>query len=146
MKTGAAQAKTAGTGRERRPEIRQQGEERGEVQVLLAAICALLAEGKGEDIVVLDIAARSALADYMVIAAGTSSRHLAALADRLAAMLKNRVKGPVRAEGLGSGDWVLIDAGDIIVHLFRPEIRAFYRLETMWEPDNGLVNVAEDLA
>lgn len=103
----------------------------------------ILADGKAENIVVLDISGRSALADYMVIADGRSARHLAALADSAAHMLHS-AGAMVKTEGMGSGDWVLIDAGDIIIHLFRPEIRAFYRLEKMWGAGGDLEAVADN--
>lgn len=145
MITGAAQAVTGGDIQAEGQAGQQQGGDKAaSVPAALAAIRAILADGKAENIVVLDIAARSALADYMVIAAGTSARHLAALADRLAVRLKSLCGGSVRVEGLGSADWILLDAGDIIVHLFRPEIRAFYRLETMWEPVSKPPAAAEE--
>lgn len=104
---------------------------RGQGAALAEQICAVLDEGKAEDILALNISARSALADYMVIAGGTSARHLSALADRLAEALKAAGQKELRMEGAGS-DWLLIDAGDVIIHLFRPEARAFYRLEKIW--------------
>lgn len=89
---------------------------------------------KAENIVTIDLDAQSGLADYMVIASGTSSRHVAALAEKLMERLSARgVKG-IRAEGMAQADWVAIDAGDVIVHLFRPEVRTFYNLEKMWNP------------
>lgn len=89
---------------------------------------------KAENIVTIDLDSQSGLADYMVIATGTSSRHVAALADKLAERLSARgVKG-IRTEGMAQADWVVLDAGDVIVHLFRPEVRAFYNLEKMWNP------------
>lgn len=98
---------------------------------LAETIRAALDEGKAEDILVFDIARRSALADYMIIAGGTSARHIGALADKLLETLKEAGHKQVKTEGAGS-DWLLIDAGDVIVHLFRAEARAFYRLEKMW--------------
>lgn len=87
---------------------------------------------KAEDIVTIKLDDQGGLADYMVIASGTSSRHVSALADKLMYRLSMKgVKG-VKAEGMGQSDWVAIDAGDIIVHLFRPEVRSFYNLEKMW--------------
>lgn len=93
-----------------------------------------LEDGKAEDIIVIDLRGRSFLADHIVIATGHSSRQLAALADNLSQKLK-AVGQTVAAEGLGVGDWVLLDTGDIIVHLFRPEIRSFYNLERMWQAE-----------
>lgn len=86
---------------------------------------------KGEDIIVIDLRGKSGIADHMVIATGLSSRQVAAMADHLTRRLKDAGQ-PVSVEGMAQGDWVLIDAGDIIVHLFRPEVRAFYNLEKMW--------------
>jgi ribosome-associated protein len=98
----------------------------------LAAVLASLEGSKAEDIVPIDIAGKSALGDYMVVAAGRSHRHVGAIADRLVGDLKAAGLGPVRVEGLPHCDWVLIDAGDLIVHIFRPEVRAFYNIEKMW--------------
>lgn len=89
---------------------------------------------KAENIVTIDLDSQSGLADYMIIASGTSSRHVAALAEKLMERLSARgVKG-TRAEGMAQADWVVVDAGDIIIHLFRPEVRTFYNLEKMWNP------------
>ena len=90
---------------------------------------------KAEDVVRIDLAAKTSIADYMVIASGRSARQLAAMADHLVEKLKTRGLVPVPVEGRGHGDWVLIDAGDVVVHLFRPEIRAHYALEKMWSAD-----------
>jgi len=98
----------------------------------LNLILESLEDAKAEAIVTIDIAAKSALGDYMVIASGRSHRHVGAIADRLARDLKDAGAGSARIEGLPHCDWVLIDAGDVIVHLFRPEVRAFYNLEKMW--------------
>jgi len=95
-----------------------------------------LADSKAEDIVAIDIAGKSALGDHMVVASGRSSRHVAAICDRLISELKDAGFGNPRVEGLATGDWVLIDAGDVIIHVFRPEIRLFYNIEKMWQtPD-----------
>lgn len=93
-----------------------------------------LEDSKAEDIIPIDISGKSALGDYMVIASGRSHRHVSALADHLLKALKEHDVQDVRIEGLSTGDWVLIDSGDIIIHLFRPEIREFYNLEKMWMP------------
>lgn len=90
---------------------------------------------KAEDIVSLDIAGKSALADHMVIASGRSHRHVNAVADHLLRALKDNGLGTSKVEGLSGADWVLIDAGDVIIHIFRPEIREFYALEKMWSED-----------
>lgn len=87
---------------------------------------------KASDIVTIELNEESALADYMIIASGTSSRHVSALAQKLKDRLNIRGIKEVRVEGLASSDWVVIDAGDVIVHIFRPEVRAFYNMEKMW--------------
>ena len=95
---------------------------------LLRRIIASLEDGKAEDIVTIALAGKTTIADYMVIASGRSARQVGALTDHLERMLP---KG-VAIEGRRLGDWVLVDAGDVIVHLFRPEIRTYYNLEKMW--------------
>lgn len=102
------------------------------VQKNLHCILSSLEESKAEDVVTIDIRGKSPLADYMVIASGRSQRHVSALADHLLFALKDREAVYAKVEGLSEGDWVLIDIGDIIVHLFRPETRDFYNLEKMW--------------
>lgn len=97
---------------------------------------------KAEDITVIDLRGKSSIADHMVIATGRSSRQVGAMADHLMQKLKHAGLS-VGAEGLPQGDWVLIDGADIVVHLFRPEVRAFYNLEKMWgvpkpEPVGGM--------
>jgi ribosome-associated protein len=91
-----------------------------------------LEDSKAEDIVTINIAGKSALGDYMVVVSGRSSRHVMAIADHLMTDLKDEGHGNARVEGLETGDWVLIDSGDIIIHVFRPEIREFYNIEKMW--------------
>jgi len=85
--------------------------------------------------VAIDLAGKTAFADSMVIATGRSQRHVGALADHLLRQLKEAGLGKCRVEGMPSCDWVLIDAGDVIVHIFRPEVRDFYKLEKMWTVD-----------
>ena len=99
---------------------------------LQALIFHTLDEGKAEELVSIDLRGRSSIADHMVIGSGRSSRQVAALADQVATKLKESGFGNVSIEGKSQGDWVLIDAGDVIVHLFRPEVRAYYNLEKMW--------------
>ncbi|WP_039964715.1 ribosome silencing factor [Bartonella birtlesii] len=102
----------------------------------LEIILKSLEDTKAEDIVSIDIQGRSSLADYMVIASANSQRHVSAVADHLLCAWKDNGYGFANVEGLAGGDWVLIDTGDIIVHIFRPEIRLFYNLEKMWQtPD-----------
>ncbi len=87
---------------------------------------------KALDIETIDLTGQSALADYMVIASGTSSRQITAMAEKLKERLHARHVDEVKIEGLSQGNWVVLDAGDVIVHLFRPEVREFYDLEKMW--------------
>ncbi len=110
---------------------------------ILNQVLASLDDSKAENIIPIDIRAKSSLGDYMVIASGRSSRHVAAVADHLISALKDAGHGNARVEGLASADWVLIDAGEIIVHVFRPEVREFYNLEKMWmtpEAEDGTVH------
>lgn len=102
---------------------------------LLQLIEKILDDGKAEDVRVMDLKGRSSFADTMVIATGRSGRQVGALAEHIREGLKNAGHGRVPVEGLSVGDWVLIDAGDVIVHLFRPEVRSFYNLEKMWGED-----------
>ncbi len=101
---------------------------------LLAAVLEILSDNKAEDIVQIDLRGKSSVCDYMVIASGRSSRQVAALSEKLAEELKQAHAVPSTMEGKETGDWVLIDAGDIVVHVFRPEVREFYQLEKMWLP------------
>ena len=91
-----------------------------------------LDDDKAEGIVTIPMAGKSSFADYMVIASGRSSRQVGAMAEHLELKLKENGAARIAVEGAALGDWVLIDTGDIIIHLFRPEIRAFYNLEKMW--------------
>ena len=95
-------------------------------------ILASLEDNKAEEIVALDIRGKSSFADMLVIASGRSQRHVGALADHLVQKLKDSGATQVRVEGLPHCDWVLVDAGDVIVHLFRPEVRSFYNIERIW--------------
>ena len=103
-----------------------------ESQTLLDLTEKILADGKAQDLVVIDLQGKSGIADHMVIATGRSQRQVVSLAERLLEALKQAGHGPAAAEGIPHGDWVLIDAGDVIVHLFRPEVRSYYNLEKMW--------------
>jgi len=91
-----------------------------------------LDDDKALDIETINIKGQSAIADYIIIASGTSSTQVKALADRLKDRLNGRGYKNIRIEGAAQGDWVIVDAGDIIVHLFRPEVREFYNIEKMW--------------
>lgn len=103
--------------------------------VLLDAIINSLENGKAIDVVVIDLDGKSSIADYMIVASGSSGRHIGALADHLLRKMKEDGFGKMQVEGMGQADWVLIDAADVIVHLFRPEVRSYYNLEKMWAVD-----------
>ncbi|GGE26942.1 ribosomal silencing factor RsfS [Agaricicola taiwanensis] len=98
-------------------------------------ILTALEDAKAEETIHIDLAGKSSLADAMVVTQGRSHRHVNAIADRLVQALKDSGHGRARVEGLPACDWVLIDAGDVIVHVFRPEVRAFYNLEKIWSAD-----------
>jgi ribosome-associated protein len=102
---------------------------------LLASILESLDDAKAEQVVALDLDGKAALDDQMVIASGRSNRHVAAIAEQLVDKLKAGGKADLKIEGLPHCDWVLVDAGDVIVHIFRPEVRSFYNLEKLWSPD-----------
>ena len=89
-------------------------------------------DDQAQEVVTIDLEGKSSIADHMVIASGRSTRQVAAMAQKLAEKVKQEGFGPVKLEGLPAADWVLIDAGDVVVHIFRPEVRSFYNLERMW--------------
>ena len=95
---------------------------------------ASLDDDKAEEVVQIDLRGRSDMADFMVIAQGRSTRQVASISEKLVDRLKQDLGIISRIEGKETGDWVLIDAGDVIIHVFRPEVRAFYQLEKMWLP------------
>ncbi|HEV2563190.1 MAG TPA: ribosome silencing factor [Rhizomicrobium sp.] len=99
---------------------------------LLSRILKSLDDDKAEEIVTIDLGGRSSLADAIIIANGRSSRHVASIAEHLARRLKEAGYGTRPVDGLPQGDWALVDAGDVIVHIFRPEVRNYYDLEGMW--------------
>ncbi|HKR92946.1 MAG TPA: ribosome silencing factor [Novosphingobium sp.] len=99
---------------------------------LLSLILRSLDDDQAQDIATIDLQGKSSIADYMVIASGRSTRQVAAMAQKLGERLKDGGFGHPRLEGLPAADWVLVDAGGVIVHLFRPEVRSFYNLERMW--------------
>ena len=109
---------------------------------LLGVARACLDDMKAEDVVEIDLVGKTALADTMLIASGRSQRHVGWTADRIVEALKDHGFGRARVEGMPACDWVLIDAGDLIVHIFRPEVRSFYNLEKMWGADRPLDRVA----
>jgi ribosome-associated protein len=121
--------------RKPRPSLSSPAENLPSEPPLLARIVSSLDDDKAEDIVTIDLTGRSSLCDAIVVATGRSTRHVAATAENLAQRLKDWGFTGARIEGLPQGDWVLIDAGDVIVHLFRAEVRAYYDLEGMWSVD-----------
>ncbi len=104
---------------------------------LETALLSKLDEDKAQDIVLIDLKGKSPMADTMIVASGRSHRHVGALADHLLRTLKEQGLGRAKVEGLPHCDWVLIDAGDVIVHLFRPEVRMFYNIEKIWAVDSA---------
>jgi len=106
-------------------------------EALLAHILSSLDENKAEDVVVIDLRGKSTIADYMVVCSGRSTRQVAAISQALVDRLKQDLGRLCKVEGKDQGDWVLIDAGDVIVHVFRPEVREFYQLEKMWQTAGG---------
>lgn len=99
---------------------------------LLARILKSLEEDKAEDVVVIDLHGKSEMADHMVVCSGRSTRQVAAISEKLTDKIKSEFGVYSKVEGKSQGDWVLIDAGDVIVHVFRPEVREFYQVEKMW--------------
>jgi len=99
---------------------------------LHALVLAQLDDDQAQEVVSIPLEGKSSIADYMVVASGRSTRQVAAMAQKLAERVKQEGFGSARVEGLPAADWVLIDAGDVVVHLFRPEVRSFYNLERMW--------------
>lgn len=106
-------------------------------EALLTAILSSLTDDKGEDIVQIDLRGKSSIGDYMVIASGRSTRQVSSMSEKLSQRLKDEFGLSARIEGKDAGDWVLIDTGDVIVHVFRPEVREFYQLEKMWAADSA---------
>jgi ribosome-associated protein len=104
---------------------------------LKALIEQSLDADKAQDIETIDLRGQSAIADFMVVATGTSTRQVGALAEKLAERLKTLGMNDVRIEGRELCNWVIVDAGDVIVHIFRPEVRAYYNIEKMWRAPPG---------
>jgi ribosome-associated protein len=102
---------------------------------LLDVALACLGDAKAENVVAIDLSGKTPIADHMVVASGRSHRHVGAIADQLVGAFKDAGFGSPRVEGVPNCDWVLIDAGDLIVHVFRPEVRDFYNLEKLWSAD-----------
>ena len=105
---------------------------------LLDLVLATLDDAKAENVVAIDVAEKTSIGDHMVIASGRSQRHVGAIADQIQKKLRENGHGRVRVEGLPQCDWVLVDAGDVIVHLFEPDVRTFYNLEKMWQADRPM--------
>ena len=102
---------------------------------MIDVVLQSLDDAKAEDVVSVDIAGKSSLADYMVVTSGRSNRHVSAVAGQVMKALREAGFDKPRVEGLPHADWVLVDGGDVIVHIFRPEVREFYNLEKMWQAD-----------
>ena len=102
---------------------------------LIDLILETLDDAKAENTVAIDITGKSALTDHMVVTSGRSHRHVGAVADQLERAMRDGGFGKPRIEGLPHCDWVLVDAGDVIVHVFRPEVREFYNIEKMWQAE-----------
>ena len=102
---------------------------------MIDVVLQSLEDAKAEQIVAIDIAGKSSLADHMVVPSGRSNRHVSAVADQVVKALRENGFTKPRIEGLPHADWVLVDGGDVIVHIFRPEVREFYNIEKMWQAD-----------
>ncbi len=98
-------------------------------------IVGSLEDDKAEEITIIDLTGKTSIADSMIIASGRSARHVSALADKLYRKLKHSIADGCKVEGMEKADWVLLDAGAVIIHIFRPEVRSFYNLEKMWAAD-----------
>ena len=109
-------------------------------ELLLAAVLSSLSDDKAEDVVQIDLRGKTEIGDYMVVCSGRSSRQVASISEKLVQRLKDEFGRTARLEGKETGDWVLIDTGDVIVHVFRPEVREFYQLEMMWQPIAAAAN------
>lgn len=110
---------------------------------MLDLVLNSLQDDKAEDIIPIPLAGKSSMADHMVVASGRSSRHVVAISEKLVKRIKDATNIISNLEGKDTGDWVLIDAGDVIVHIFRPEVREFYQLEKMWLADRPDETLAE---
>ncbi|HEX5264978.1 MAG TPA: ribosome silencing factor [Phenylobacterium sp.] len=126
--------------RETAPRAQEGSPPSNDVQARVSAledmILARLDDDKAQDVVFIDLKGKSAVADGLVVASGRSHRHVGAMADHLLRALKDEGYGRARVEGLPHCDWVLIDTGDVIIHLFRPEVRSFYNIEKIWAVDS----------
>lgn len=102
---------------------------------MIEVVLDVLDDAKAEQTIAIDITGKSSLADHMVVTSGRSHRHVGAVADQLVTALRDNGFGKPRIEGLPHCDWVLVDGGDVIVHIFRPEVREFYNIEKMWQAE-----------
>lgn len=109
---------------------------------LLATILSSLNDDKAEDVVQIDLRGKTEIGDYMVICSGRSTRQVSSISEKLAQTVKDEFGRTARVEGKDTGDWVLVDTGDVIVHVFRPEVREFYQLEKMWQPQGAAATAA----
>ena len=115
-----------------------------EVDLLIDVILNNLSESKALEILNIDLDGKSDEADNMVVVSGTSNRHVASIAEKLISVVKKEVGIHVRVEGIKNADWVLIDCGDVIIHVFRQEVREFYQLERMWQHNPGNTSELEN--
>lgn len=104
-------------------------------KTIVEQVLSVLVDNKAENIITLDVRGKVSFTDYMIIASGRSKRHINAVADYLHRALKNSGIKNIHIEGLPNCDWVLVDAGDVLIHIFRPEVRDFYKIEKMWQAD-----------
>jgi ribosome-associated protein len=116
----------------------------GAVDALLESITESLEDSKAEDVITIDLRGKTSLADHMIIATGRSDRHVGAIAQQIIDKMKDEGHGTPRVEGMPHCDWVLVDANDVIVHVFRGEVRQFYNLEKMWSGDRPAEMAARD--
>ena len=123
-----AAAATNNTSPTKKSEIKESSD------TLLNCIIKSLSENKAEDITTIDLRGRTSIGDFMVVASGRSTRQVSSISQKLVDILKTDLGRLSKVEGKDAGDWVLIDTGDIIVHVFRPEVREFYQIEKMWAP------------
>ena len=134
--------KSAPTKVKKPPAVRKKtGAPKAQVQSSLHEFISIsLDADKAQNILSINLKGKTTIADYMVIATGTSSRHVAGMAQKLRDKLSDKYKMKARVEGLEGGDWVIVDADDVIVHLFREEVRQFYNLEKLWDADFATVH------
>jgi len=116
------------------------GETRLSPEEMLALVLDTLEDAKASDVVSIDLAGKTPVADHMVVASGTSTRQVVTMSEKVVERLKREAHVVPRLEGVSQGDWALIDAGDVIIHVFRPEVREFYNLERMWTGADGHLN------